>query len=154
MIIRRLNSLKIPVLLVMIFILFGVTHLLGDEPELQELKPVKYVEVTQSDGKIEKLDYDTFTMSWILPITLRTHFAREDVQLKKEDIDEIYITIQYPHGWDEDKEDWLVKVFLVNDIEWSGFLHVSQYMVKGISSTTGEEKSIPFEDVKKISFKR
>ena len=132
-------------------LLFSFVNLLADQ---SSVKTVKYVEVTQMDGKIEKLDYDTFTMSWILPITLRTHFAREDVQLKKEDIDEIYITIQYPHGWDEDKEDWLVKVFLVDDIEWIGFLHVSQYMVKGISSTTGEEKSIPFEDVKKISFKR
>ena len=154
MIIRRLNPYKTPVLLVMIFILFGVIHLLGDESDVREVKPVRYVKVTQRDGKIEKLDYDTFTMSWILPITLRTHLAREDVQLKKEDIDEIYITIKFPNGWDEDKEDWLLKVFLVDDIEWSGFFHVSRHVVKGISITTGEEKSIPFEDVKKISFKR
>jgi hypothetical protein len=138
----------------MIFILFGVSHLLGDESDVKEVKPVKYVEVTQRDGKIEKLDYETFTMSWILPINFRTFHGRDDIQLKKEDIDEIYIASQFPSGWDEDKEGWLVKVIMVEDIEWLGFFHVSQHVVKGMSITTGEEKSIPFEAVKKISFKR
>jgi hypothetical protein len=150
----RLYPCKTLVLLFTIFILLGVAPVSGDETEVMEVKPVKYVEINQKDGKTERLEYDTFTMSWFSPITLKTHFALEEVQIKKEDIDRIYITIKYPHGWEEDKEDWLVKIFLVGDIEWTGFLHVSEYMVRGTSIINGEEKSIPFDGIKKIQFIR
>ena len=112
------------------------------------------MEVTQKDGKIEKLEYETFTMSWILPITLRTYRDREDIELKKEDFDEIYIAGDFSSGWEKNKEDLGIMVYLVDKREMLGFFHVSEHVVKGISSITGEEKSIPFENVKKISFKR
>jgi hypothetical protein len=132
----------------------GISLVSGDEKEAMEVKPVKYVEVIQKNGKIQKLEFDTFTMGWILPITLRDQVTREEIQIKKDEFDELFIIDQFSNGWEEDKEDWGIAVYLIDGREMVGFFHVSEHVVKGISLINGEEKSFLFEDVKKIKFKR
>lgn len=149
---KNRSNLMVTLVIVGLFLtLTSVINLLANE---SEVKAVKYIEVFQKDGKIDKFEYEAFDMSWILPITLREHVTREDVEIKKDNFEVIHIVGRFSSGWDEGKEDLGVMVHLVDTRKMLGFFHVSEHIVKGILSLTGEEKSIPFKDVKKIVFKR
>lgn len=114
---------------------------------------VKYVEVSLQNGGVERLDYDTFTFSWILPITITEPVACDATELAKENIAEIYMVGEFSNGC-ANKDDYEVKVYLTDNSVKLGFFNVSEFTVKGHKYNSGEEVSFPFKDIKKVIFKR
>jgi hypothetical protein len=110
-----------------------------------------YVMVKLRNGAAHKFDYHTFTFNWIQPIRLIDQETCEVIEIDREQIDEIFIVDQV-YNECGDKDDWEVMVYLKDNRELLGFLEVSEYTVKGVSYETGEEITINYGDIKKVSF--
>lgn len=120
---------------------------------LQAERVSPFVLVTLKKGGTQKFEYESFTFNWILPITIKSQETCEEFEIRKDDIDEIYIINEFYNNCD-DKDDWEVDVYLVDKRQILGFLNITEYAVKGRLYLSGEEKSIPFKDIKKVSFHR
>ncbi len=112
-----------------------------------------YVMLQLRDGNLVKFDYPSFAFNWIYPITLKSQITCETFEITKEDIDEVYVKSEFYNNCDE-KDDWEVNVYLTNGEEVLGFFKLSDYTVTGKLFASGEEKTIQFKDIKKVSFHR
>jgi hypothetical protein len=120
---------------------------------LQAERVSSFALVTLKNGGKQKFEYESFTLNWTLPITIKSQETCEEFEIRKDDIDEIYIINEFYNNCD-DKDDWEVDVYLVDKRQILGFLNITEYAVRGRLYLSGEEKSIPFKDIKKVSFHR
>jgi hypothetical protein len=116
---------------------------------------VQYVEIILKNGTVEKFDYTTFTLSWLYPVTLIRPLTCDEIEINKHEIEEIYVVGEFSNNCvEQGKDDWEFTVYLTDERQLLGFFRVSEFTAKGVLSDTGEEKSIPFKDIKKIAFRR
>lgn len=120
---------------------------------LQAERVSPYVLVTLKKGGTQKFEYESFTLNWTLPITIKSQETCEEFEIRKDDIDEIYVINEFYNNCDN-KDDWEVDVYLVDKRQILGFLNMTEYAARGRLYLSGEEKSIPFKDIKNISFHR
>ena len=148
---RNLNLVKILVAIVIIL----TVNVSYSNSQSNTNANVQYVEITLKNESVEKFDYTTFTLSWTYPITLIRPLTCDEVEINKHEIEEIYVVGEFSNNClDQGKDDWEFTVYLTDERQLLGFFQVSEFTAKGLLYDTGEEKSIPFKDIKKITFRR
>ncbi len=95
-----------------------------------------YVKVVLKNGEAKKLEYNSFTFNWILPIRLTRMETCDVFELNKDEFDEIYIVDELYNECGK-KHDWEVNVILKNDDSILGFFDVSEYRITGRLFDTG-----------------
>ncbi len=111
-----------------------------------------YVLVTMRDDTTVKLVSHTFSMHWVVP-EVKDEITCKITQFEISELSEIYVMTIADNFCDK-RDDWLFDVNF-KDPERSpvhGFIEVTQEFVTGKSYETGEEKTISFYDIQKISF--
>ena len=116
-------------------------------------EPQSSVRVTLQSGEVVNFEYASFDFDWIPPSRIKEPMSCQEYEINKENIDEVYVSGEFDNIC-ENKKDWQVIVKLTDETVYRGFLHVANFAVKGIVAETGEEKSIPFKDLKRIKFRR
>jgi hypothetical protein len=112
-----------------------------------------YVLVILKNKERVKLEYESFTFNWELPIIVKSQETCDNTEITKDQLDEIYVISEFYNNCD-DKDDWEVDVYLKDGRQILGYLKVTEYNVKGNHYATGEEKTIPFKDIKKVVFRK
>lgn len=127
--------------------------LLGSAYSLLASEP--YVLLTLKDKTTEKFEYDSFELSWILS-QIKEEFTCEAFDIDVENVVDIYVLTLKENTCKEDeyKEDWLFDVHFSNRRAIQGFIELYEPKVSGKSFNKKETKSIPYKEIKKISFFR
>lgn len=125
------------------------------------------VVITMRNGEEKPIEPGTFKMEWEFPVTIMEEETCTRKVIQEEEIKDIHFINP---SWNscESKEAWLFEVDLVNGDYVQGFLLSKAGVgseadskkaghglsVRGISSRSGQEEAIPYDQVRKISFLR
>jgi hypothetical protein len=115
----------------------------------------KYIMVTLKDGTSEKFEYDSFSIPWIVP-RVKDEFTCEEHDFDQEEVEEILILNESWNSCDG-REEWLFDVYFRDDGNnvrrpLRGFIEVTDYNIRGKLYGSGENKTISFEQIEKISY--
>jgi hypothetical protein len=147
-----MNSISIPRVFLIISLIFlinipaNINLIFGETP---------YVLVTLKDNTTEKFEYDSFELNWIQS-QIKDEFTCDAYDIDKEKVTEIYVLslMENPCIEGEYKEDRSFDVYFSNRNAIQGFIELFEPNVTGKLLDKGEIKTIPYSDIKKISFFR
>ena len=113
-----------------------------------------FVQVTLKDKTTVKFEFKSFSLNWTDNVVI-DEFSCEPQPFDLKEVEEVYVMAlkENPCG-NVDKDGRLFDVHVVNNPPLMGFIELSGTSLSGIILGTGEEKSIPYSDVKKIRFIR
>ena len=110
----------------------------------------KYILVTLKDKSVEKFEYDAFSFNWVLP-QIKNEVTCEVEDFLPADLEKIFVLSQTWNSCDE-KDDWVFDVYLKDRRPIQGFFELTAEKVTGKVYETGKIKSIPFQDISKVTY--
>jgi len=146
---KSLSISRVFLILVLIFLVnmpANMNLIFGETP---------YILVTLKDNTIEKFEYDSFELNWTQS-QIKDEFTCNAFDIDAAKVTEIYVLTlkENPCVEGQYEEDWLFDVYFSNRRAIQGFIELFEPNVSGRLLDKGETKSIPYSDIKKISFFR
>lgn len=111
----------------------------------------KYVSVTLRDDTVLKLQYDSFSIHWVEP-KIKDEFTCEEYAFTVNDLVEIWTLNPGLNSCDHREDEWIFEVTLKGMNPLQGFIQVTAEEITGKLFETGEVKTYPFQEVRKISY--
>jgi hypothetical protein len=109
------------------------------------------VVVTLKDERTHTFEYGSFNLNWSA-LQVKDEFTCTVTEFEPAMIKDIYVLGMSRNSCDK-KDDQLFDIHL-GKRAYQGFCPLSDDKITGKLVDTGEEKSIPYKDIKKISFVR
>jgi len=146
---RNLTSCKNTVIGLVILVVLVSTVSMGTIPLHAGNAP--YVLVTLRDNSTLKFQYDTFSLHWFQP-QIKNEITCEVTDFNPVDVVEIWVLSRALNECDFRDDEWLFDLTLNDKGPIQGFIEVTEESITGKLVDTGEEKTILFPEVKKITY--
>ena len=135
-----------------IILFVGINLVIGDYNILSAKE--SFIVVTLKDKTSIKFQNQSFSLNWVDKIVI-DEYSCDPTPFELEDVKDIYVMSlkEYTCGG-SDRDSRLFDVHLLDGREIMGFIELSETYFSGVLLDTGEHKSIPYRDIKRIRFVR
>ncbi len=110
-----------------------------------------FVLVTMRDDSVIKFQYDSFSLHWV-NTQIKDEETCEIYDFSPSNLVEIYILNPALNRCDQREDDWLFDVYFRDRTPIQGFIEITSEDVTGKLFETGVEKTIPFQEIRKVSY--